>query len=126
MTLTTSMPREPGLAAVVPDVDQLAERCPHGVEVHVGSHRSHDHFEGAGACYLDLLKPRASVDSPLRSSRRTLDGHRLGQLARLGVDGCDPADVEGHCLPLRPPRHPEQTAVMRIAWTAPHAKRSAP
>ena len=75
-----------GVVAVLHHRHGLAERRPHVVVVHARGHHAHDHLEGAGLGDLDLLQ----LESVLRFAQALLadhpGGHRLGQLAGLGVN----------------------------------------
>ena len=74
----------------------LAERGPDVVEVHAGGHHAHDHLERARLGDLDLLE----LEGVGRLAEALLaddpGGHRRRELARLGLDVCDLAQIDGH------------------------------
>ena len=84
------------LGVVAEHRDGLAERRPHVVEVHAGRHHAHDDLEGARLGRLHLLE----LEGVDRLAEALLadhpGGHRRRQLARLGVQSRDLADVNGH------------------------------
>ncbi len=85
-----------GMIAVAPHADRLAQRRPHVVEVHAGRHHAHDHLERAGLGYLDLLQLERVYRLALALLADDPRGHRGRELARLGIDGCDLAEIDGH------------------------------
>ena len=86
------------VVAVAEHRDRLAERRPHVVEVDAGRHHAHDHLERAGLGDLDLLELEGVGRLALALLADHPGRHRRGQLARLGLDVCDLAQVNGHAV----------------------------
>ena len=84
------------LGVVAEDRDRLAQRGPDVVEVHARGHDAHDDLERAGLGDLDLLELEGVDRLALALLADDPGGHRLGQLARLGVDGGDLREIDGH------------------------------
>ena len=84
------------VVAVAPHADGLAQRGPHVVEVHAGRHHAHDHLERAGLGHLDLLQLERVYRLALSLLADDPRGHRGREIARLGLDGCDLAQIDGH------------------------------
>ncbi len=76
---------ELGVVAVAHDRHGLAERGPHVVVVDAGRHHAHDHLERARLGHLDLLELEGVLRFAVALLADDPGGHRLGQLARLGV-----------------------------------------
>ena len=74
------------VVAVAEDRHRLAERGPDVVEVHAGRHDADDDLEGRGLGDLDLLELEGVLRLALALLADDPGGHRLGQLAGLGVD----------------------------------------
>ena len=89
------------LGVVAEDRHRLAERRPHVVEVHAGRHHAHDDLEGARLGHLDLLELEGVDGLALALLADDPRGHRLRQLAGLGVDVRDLRQIDGHlgCAP---------------------------
>ena len=86
------------VVAVAPHADRLAERRPHVVVVDAGRHHAHDHLERARLGDLDLLDLEGVLRFALALLADDPRGHRLGQLARLGVNGGDLLEIDCHLL----------------------------
>ena len=84
------------VVAVAPDADRLAERGPDVVEVDPGGHHPDDHLEGARLGDLDLLELEGVDRLALALLADHPGRHRRRELARLGLDVCDLAQIDGH------------------------------
>src|SRR5439155_301355 len=99
---------------------------PDVVEVHPRGHDADDDFEGPGLGDLDLLELERVHGIALPLLTDDPGGHRLGQLARLGVDGCNSLKIHGHrarilSVPyvLRPRRRNQTCSAMIETTSAP-------
>src|SRR4051794_32984730 len=79
-----------------PNTDGLAHRRPHVVVVDPGGHHAHDDLERAGLGNLDLLNLEGVRRLALALLADHPGGHRVRQLAGLGVDAGDLAGVNCH------------------------------
>ncbi len=78
---------ELGVVAVAHHRHRLAERGPHVVVVDARGHHAHDHLERARLGHLDLLDLEGVLGFAEALLADDPRGHRLGQLAGLGVYG---------------------------------------